>query len=78
MRILAINGSHRPGKGTAALLQAALDAAQGAGAETEFVELARLDVYKRQVVLELRQMVILLIHAHWHYPFPCGFISFAS
>ena len=30
------------------------------------------------VVLELRQMVILLIHAHWHYPFPCGFISFAS
>ena len=44
MRILAINGSHRPGKGTAALLQAALDAAQGAGAETEFVELARLDI----------------------------------
>ena len=43
MRILAINGSHRPGKGTAALLQAALDAAQGAGAETELVELARLD-----------------------------------
>ena len=44
MRILAINGSHRPGKGTAALLQAALDAAQGAGAETELVELARLDI----------------------------------
>ena len=44
MRILAINGSHGPGKGTAALLQAALDAAQGAGAETEFVELARLDI----------------------------------
>lgn len=44
MRILAINGSHRPGKGTAALLQTALDAARDAGAETELVELARLDI----------------------------------
>lgn len=44
MRILAINGSHRLGKGTAALLQAALDAAREAGAETELVELARLDI----------------------------------
>lgn len=44
MRILAINGSHRPGKGTAALLQAALDAARDAGADTELVELSRLDI----------------------------------
>lgn len=44
MRILAINGSHRAGKGTAALLQAALDAAAEGGAETELVELARLDI----------------------------------
>ena len=44
MRILAINGSHRLGKGPAALLLAALDAAQSAGAETELVELARLDI----------------------------------
>lgn len=44
MRILAINGSHRPGKGTAALLQAALDTAAKKGADVELVELARLDV----------------------------------
>ncbi len=31
MKVLGINGSHRAGKGTAALLQAALDAAVGAG-----------------------------------------------
>lgn len=44
MKILAINGSHRPGKGTAALLQVALDAAAAKGAETELVELSRLDI----------------------------------
>lgn len=44
MKVLGINGSHRPGKGTAALLQAALDAAVEAGASTELVELAQLDI----------------------------------
>ncbi|MEG0418940.1 flavodoxin family protein [Gordonibacter sp.] len=44
MHILAINGSHRAGKGTAALLQAALEQAAACGAETELVELARLDI----------------------------------
>lgn len=44
MKVLGINGSHRAGKGTAALLQAALDAAAEAGAETELVELAKLDI----------------------------------
>lgn len=44
MKILAINGSHRPGKGTAALLQVALDAAAAKGAETELVELSRLNI----------------------------------
>lgn len=44
MKILAINGSHRPGKGTALLLRDALDAASSRGAETELVELAQLDI----------------------------------
>lgn len=44
MRILAINGSHRVGKGTAALLQAALDQAASCGAQTELVELTHLDI----------------------------------
>ena len=44
MKVLGINGSHRAGKGTSALLQAALDAAAEAGASTELVELAALDI----------------------------------
>ena len=44
MRILAINGSHRAGKGTAALLQAALDEAAALGADTSLVELSQLDI----------------------------------
>lgn len=44
MKVLGINGSHRPGKGTAALLQAALDSAAEGGASTELVELAQLDI----------------------------------
>lgn len=44
MKILGINGSHRPGRGTAALLGAALEAAQERGAEVEQVELAKLDI----------------------------------
>lgn len=50
MKVLGINGSHRAGKGTAALLQAALDGAaeQGAAAgiavEAELVELSKLDI----------------------------------
>lgn len=44
MKILAINGSHRAGKGTAALLQTALDAAAAKGAQTELVELSQLNV----------------------------------
>ncbi|HHW42362.1 MAG TPA: flavodoxin family protein [Desulfotomaculum sp.] len=39
MKILAINGSHRKGKNTAAMLQAVLEEAARAGAETELVEL---------------------------------------
>lgn len=50
MKVLAINGSHRAGKGTAALLQAALDGAaeQGAALDIavngELEELSRLDI----------------------------------
>lgn len=44
MRVLGINGSHRAGKGTAALLQTALDAAAEAGASAELVELSKLDI----------------------------------
>ena len=44
MNILGINGSHRPGKGTAALLQTALSAAESQGAQTELVELGQLDI----------------------------------
>lgn len=50
MKVLGINGSHRAGKGTAALLQAALDGAaeQAAALEVpvscELVELSRLDI----------------------------------
>lgn len=44
MKILAINGSHRSGKGTAALLQAALDEAAACGAQTELVELSSLSI----------------------------------
>ena len=50
MKVLGINGSHRAGKGTAALLQAALDgAAEQASAlevpvSCELVELSKLDI----------------------------------
>lgn len=44
MKVLGINGSHRAGKGTAALLQAALDAAAERGAECELVELSKLNI----------------------------------
>lgn len=44
MRVLGINGSHRAGKGTSALLQAALDAAAEAGASAELVELSKLTI----------------------------------
>ena len=44
MKVLGINGSHRAGKGTAALLGAALEAAAAAGADTELVELSKLDI----------------------------------
>lgn len=44
MKLLAINGSHRPGKGTAALLQAVLDAAKEEGAEVELLELSELNI----------------------------------
>lgn len=44
MKILAINGSHRAGKGTALLLRDALDEASSRGAETELVELSQLDI----------------------------------
>lgn len=44
MKILAINGSHRPGKGTATLVNVALEEARAAGAETELIELATCDI----------------------------------
>lgn len=44
MYILAINGSHRAGKGTAALLNAVLDTASHQGATGELIELAHLDL----------------------------------
>ena len=50
MKVLGINGSHRAGKGTAALLQAALDGAAeqgtalGVPVSGELVELAKLDI----------------------------------
>ncbi len=50
MKVLGINGSHRAGKGTAALLQAALDGAAEQGTALrvpvggELVELSRLDI----------------------------------
>lgn len=44
MNIVAINGSHRAGKGTAALLQAVLDATGRQGARGELVELSELDI----------------------------------
>lgn len=44
MRILAINGSHRKGKNTAALLNVVLEEAQNLGAETELVELVDYNI----------------------------------
>lgn len=50
MKVLGINGSHRAGKGTAALLQAALDGAAeqgtalGVPVSGELVELSKLDI----------------------------------
>ena len=50
MKVLGINGSHRAGKGTAVLLQAALDGAAeqgtalGVPVSGELVELSRLDI----------------------------------
>jgi multimeric flavodoxin WrbA len=42
--VLGVSGSPRKGKNTGSLLQAALDAAQEAGAETEFLSLAGLNI----------------------------------
>lgn len=44
MKIVAINGSHRAGKGTAALIEAALEEARGASLETELIELSACDI----------------------------------
>lgn len=44
MKILAINGSHRAGQNTATLLNLALEEAAALGAETELVELSKLDI----------------------------------
>ncbi|MEG0757835.1 MAG: flavodoxin family protein [Raoultibacter sp.] len=44
MKILAINGSHRPGKCTAELLEVALREAEALGAECELVELSQLSI----------------------------------
>lgn len=44
MKILGINGSHRAGKGTAALLQIALDEAAALGAEIEMIELSQCNI----------------------------------
>lgn len=44
MKVVGINGSHRAGKSTSKLLQRALSVFEGAGWETELVELSRLDI----------------------------------
>lgn len=44
MNILAINGSHRASKGTAALLSAVLETAGHQGATCELIELSHLDI----------------------------------
>lgn len=44
MKILAFNGSHRAGKGTASLIEAALEEARAGGCETELIELSRCDI----------------------------------
>lgn len=44
MKVLAVNGSHRKGKNTAAMLQYVLEGAAAAGAETELLELVDYDI----------------------------------
>ena len=44
IKVLGVSGSPRKGKNTGSLLQAALDAAQEAGAETELLSLAGLTI----------------------------------
>lgn len=44
MEIIGINGSHRAGKSTAALLKEALAAAEEQGATVELIELSQLDI----------------------------------
>ena len=44
MKVLAINGSHRKGKNTAAMLNAVLAEAEAQGAETELVELMDYEI----------------------------------
>lgn len=44
MKIIAINGSHRPGRGTASLIEAALTEAREQGMETELVELTQCSI----------------------------------
>jgi len=44
IKVLGVSGSPRKGKNTRSLLQAALDAAQEAGAETELLSLAGLSI----------------------------------
>ena len=44
MKILAINGSHRAGKGTASLIEAAFEEARALGCETELVELSKCNI----------------------------------
>lgn len=44
MKIIALNGSHRPGKNTAGLLQTVLDAAQSRDAQTELIELSEWNI----------------------------------
>jgi len=44
IKVLGVSGSPRKGKNTGALLQAALDAAQEAGAETELLNIAGLSI----------------------------------
>lgn len=44
MKIIALNGSHRPGKNTAGLLQTVLGACEKLGAQTELVELSQWNI----------------------------------
>lgn len=46
MKLLALNGSHRPGKNTANILDIVLEAARDGGCDTELIELSTLNIQR--------------------------------